>query len=207
MLRSVKKVVQTLENPHLALMTQPSSMNRFKYFIQGVKDLKTKGTIAPTSKYTSKQMLRNINFSKSNLLVELGAGDGSITRRILEQMKPEAKLYSFEIDPKFCGFLERIEDPRLHVINDSAEHLSDYLQQWGVDKVDSFISGIPFVVLPDALGNNILQQAKNALHSDGCFVQFHYSTIPKKRYEQIFDSVAIKLEVRNLPPAFVFTCH
>ena len=188
-------------------MTQPSSMNRFKYFIKGVKDFKTKGTIAPTSKYTSKRMLRNIDFSKADLLVELGAGDGSITRRILEQMHPNAKLYSFEIDPKFCEFLAKIDDPRLHIINDSAEFLTDYLKKWGVEKVDSFVSGIPFVMLPDALGDNILQQAKDALHEDGRFVQFHYSTIPKKRYKRIFDAIEIKLEVRNLPPAFVFICR
>lgn len=182
-------------------------MNRWKYFLGGVKNMKTRGTIAPTSKYTSKKMLSNIQFDKANIIVELGAGDGSITQYILEQMHPDAKLLSFEIDKSLCAvFEEKFDDPRLHVINDSAENVKDYLSDFGVSHADYVVSGIPFVMLPEELGDKILELSKSILKPDGRFIQFHYSTIPKKRYQRIFDEVDIKLEVRNLPPAFVFVC-
>lgn len=169
--------------------------------------MKTRGTIAPTSKYTSKKMLKNIEFDKADFIVELGAGDGSITEHILDQMHPNAKLISFEIDSSLCiAINEKIDDSRLRVINDSAEHIENYLKEFDVSKVDYVVSGIPFVMLPDELGDKILELSKGILKPAGRFIQFHYSTIPKKRYERIFDEVDIKLEVRNLPPAFVFIC-
>jgi len=169
--------------------------------------MKTRGTIAPTSKYTSKKMLKNIEFEKADFIVELGAGDGSITEHILKQMHADAKLLSFEIDKSLCNTIQdKFDDPRLHLINDSAENIESYLAKYGIKKVDYVISGIPFVMLPDDLGDKILQLSKDILKPTGLFIQFHYSTIPKKRYIRIFDEVDIKLEVRNLPPAFVFVC-
>jgi len=169
--------------------------------------MKTRGTIAPTSKFTSKKMLSNIQFQNAEIILELGAGDGSITKHILEKMNKNTKLISFEIDPGLCNILEEnISDPRLTLINDSAEHLIRYLTEMGHTTVDYIVSGIPFVMLPEELGDNILKVSKSVLSKDGYFIQFHYSLIPKKRYKRIFDQLDIKLEMRNLPPAFVYVC-
>lgn len=169
--------------------------------------MKTRGTIAPTSKFTSKKMLSNIRFEHAEVIVELGAGDGSITKHILSKMHKNTRLISFEIDPVLCGILnEKITDNRLTLVNDSAEHLVDYLQKMGYKKVSYVVSGIPFVMIPEALGDQILKASKSVLSEDGCFIQFHYSLIPKKRYKRIFDQLDIDLEMRNLPPAFVYVC-
>ncbi len=182
-------------------------MNRWQYFLGGVKNMKTRGTIAPTSKFTSKKMLSNIRFEDAKIIVELGAGDGSITKHILSQMREDTKLISFEIDPALSGILEEnISDPRLTLINDSAEHLVQYLNKMGYTKVDYVVSGIPFVMLPEELGDRILKVSKSVLSEKGCFIQFHYSLIPKKRYKRIFNQLDIELEMRNLPPAFVYVC-
>lgn len=169
--------------------------------------MKTRGTIAPTSKFTSKKMLSNIRFEQAEIIVELGAGDGSITKHILSKMHKNTRLLSFEIDPVLCGILkEKVSDNRLTVINDSAEFLVDYLHKMGYEKADYVVSGIPFVMIPEELGDRILKAAKSILSKEGCFIQFHYSLIPKKRYKRIFDELDINLEMRNLPPAFVYVC-
>jgi len=182
-------------------------MNRWQYFLGGVKNMKTRGTIAPTSKFTSKKMLSNIRFEQADLIVELGAGDGSITKHILSEMRKDTKLISFEIDPVLCGILkENFSDDRLTIINDSAEHLVEHLTKLGYSQADYVVSGIPFVMLPEDLGDRILKASKSILSMEGCFIQFHYSLIPKKRYKRIFNQLDIELEMRNLPPAFVYVC-
>lgn len=182
-------------------------MNRWQYFLGGVKNMKTRGTIAPTSRFTSKKMLSNIQFQEAEVIVELGAGDGSITKHILSEMREDTTLISFEIDPTLCNILkEKISDKRLVLVNDSAEHLVKYLNEHGFSKADYVVSGIPFVMLPEELGDRILKTSKAVLSEDGCFIQFHYSLIPKKRYKRIFDQLDIEIEMRNLPPAFVYVC-
>ncbi|MEM7103421.1 MAG: rRNA adenine N-6-methyltransferase family protein [Bacteroidota bacterium] len=182
-------------------------MNRLKFFLEGVKNMKTRGTVAPTSRFTSEQMLKHVNFEEAELIVELGAGDGQITKHILKKMDPATKLLSFEINDEFCQELRSIRDSRLEVVHDCAENLNSYLSREPGHKADYIISGIPFVMLPNDLGDRILEISKASLKPGGRFIQFHYSLIPKKRYHKIFDSVDIEFEVRNLPPAFVFICH
>lgn len=181
-------------------------MNRLKYFIEGVRHMKTRGTVAPTSRFTSEQMLKHIDFENAKVILELGAGDGGITKHILQRMEPDAILICFEINHDLCKDLYELSDHRLKIINDSAEYIDKYLLKYQVSEVDFIVSGIPFVMLPNELGDRILEKAHNHLRKGGRFIQFHYSLIPKKRYKQIFNKVRIEFEVRNIPPAWVFIC-
>ncbi len=181
-------------------------MNRFKYFIDGIKHMKTRGTVAPTSRFTSKQMLKPINFEQTDHILELGAGDGSITKHILRRMEPHATLFSIELNDDFCKELNDLGDPRLKVLNTSAEKMVEALSAYNLSKVDYVISGLPLVNMPKKITLDILSKAKSLLKPNGYFIQFHYSLIPKKLYLQTFDEVDIRFEVRNIPPAFVFVC-
>ncbi|MEO1435050.1 MAG: rRNA adenine N-6-methyltransferase family protein [Bacteroidota bacterium] len=181
-------------------------MNKVQFFWNSLKHIKTRGTVAPTSKFTCQHIVSHINFDQTRVVVELGAGEGCITKHLLSHLRADARLFCFEIDQMLCKQLLRINDPRLIIIQDSAEHLDHYLHLHGVEAVDAIVSGIPFIVLPNDLRTTILGQAKAALRPGGRFIQFHYSPRPKKRYEEWFDEVNVGFEVRNIPPAFVFVC-
>lgn len=179
-------------------------MSTIEFFKESIKNLKTIGTLTRSSKYLCKGMIKHVNFDDANIIVELGAGDGVITKHILNNMKPDAKLLIFEVNPKFCEMLRAIKDERLVVIEDSAEKLEIYLQQINAEKIDYIISAIPFVSLPDEVGYSIVGECYKYLKDGGSYIQVHYSFLMKKMYDTIFGNVDVNFVPFNIPPAFVF---
>lgn len=178
-------------------------MGLFSFFYEGVKTIKTTGSIAPTSKYTSKKMLEYVDFKNATCIVELGAGEGCITKHILKNMRQDAILLSFEINDKFCEDLRKIKDKRLHIIQDSAENLQQYLEAHQLEKADFIVSAIPMVVLPKNLSESIVKAAHYALRKGGNYIQLHYSKLTLDLYQTIFGNAETHREWRNLPPAVV----
>ncbi len=176
-----------------------------KFLIEGLRNIQTVGTITSTSSSTGRRMIRQIDFSKVQCIVELGAGDGVITKEILSKMTPDAKLISFEINPHFCEDLYEIKDDRLIVINDSAEKIAEYLTIHGFGFADHVISALPFSSLPLNLGESIVTKSRDALKTGGLYVQIHYSLHRKPLYERIFGNVDWELTFINVPPAFILT--
>jgi len=181
-------------------------MNSFKFLKQGLKNIKTVGTLTRSSKYLCKEVIDPIDFQSAKQIVELGAGDGVITEYILDNMTADAQLHAFEVHPEFCKVLRKLKDPRLNLVEESAEILLDYLKRQQIDQVDYIVSAIPFVALPDELAYDIVNQAQKALKPGGLYMQIHYSLLAKKIYEGIFSDVDINFVPINIPPAFVLVC-
>ena len=179
-------------------------MSYLKFIGEGLKDIRTVGTLTRSSRHLCKGMIKHIDFREANLIVELGAGDGVITEHILNNMKPDAKLLAFEVNKSFCDKLRSIKDDRLIVVEDSAEKLGEYLVELGATHTDYIISAIPFVALPKDLGSFIINECHSYLKQGGLFIQVHYSLLVKKVYESIFGNVDVNFIPLNLPPAFVF---
>ncbi len=170
-----------------------------------MRDIQTVGTITSTSSATGRRMIRQIDFAKVKCIAELGAGDGVITKEILAKMPANAKLISFEINPRFCEELDKINDNRLIVINDSAEKIAEYVQKFGFNAADHVISALPFSSLPLALGESIVTKSCDILKKGGLYVQIHYSLHRKPLYQRIFGNVDWEMTFINVPPAFILT--
>ena len=65
------------------------------------QEKKMVGAMSPSSKYLAHKMLRNIDFKKAKVIIELGPGTGIFTKKILEFMQPDAKLLVFELNDTF----------------------------------------------------------------------------------------------------------
>jgi len=178
-------------------------MEKIAFFKESLKNLKTVGTVVRSSKFVCKEMVSHVDFSKAKYIVELGAGDGVITKHILDKMSKDSILLSFEVNKKFCDQLRQINDPRLRIIEDSAENVEIYLKKENIKKIDAIISAIPFVSLPNDLGYSIVGECKKHLKKEGPFIQIHYSLLAKKIYKNVFGNVDINFVPLNLPPAFV----
>ncbi len=148
-------------------------------------------------------MIKYVDFSHAKVLVELGAGDGVITKHILKAMGPDTQLLCFEVNPSFCKVLNGIKDNRLIVVEDSAENLQAHLDKLGKGQPESIISAIPFVSLPDELSYRIVRGCKSALLPKGNFIQIHYSLLTKKMYKNVFGNVDVNFVALNIPPAFI----
>ena len=96
-------------------------------------------------------MFGKLNYSDAKVIVELGGGRGVFTHEILKLMSSECKLLVFEVNEVFCNQLKsEIQDERVTIINDSAEHIGAYLQQHQFEKqIISFLSLPNFMFSPE----------------------------------------------------------
>jgi phospholipid N-methyltransferase len=175
---------------------------------ESIRNLRETGSVAPSSRFLCRSIASKIDPEKAQVVIELGPGDGVITRYLLDRLKPTARLLIFEINPVFVEKIRStFQDPRLTVIHDSAEHIGRYLISHGIEAVDYVVSGIPFIMLPDVLAEDITAACKTWLRTGGGFIQFHYSPTMINFYRKLFGNVDVDFIPLNIPPAFVVYCR
>lgn len=166
------------------------------------------GALNPSTRFLGEKMIENVDFETSKLIIELGPGTGVFTDIIMEYLADDAKLLVFELNDHFYEQLaDRINDPRVQVIHDSAEHIEKYLTDDERKNVDVIISSLPLTVFPEKLRNAVVSTAHASLKDNGIYKQFQYSLQAKKLLESKYDDVSIKFTLKNFPPAFVYTCQ
>lgn len=169
------------------------------------KDKRVVGAISPSTRFLGEKMIENVDFDKSKLLVELGPGTGVFTDIIIDRMADDAKLFVFELNESFYNALDkRINDPRVHVIHDSAEFIEKYVEEG--QKMDVVISSLPLMVFTEDLRKKVIDAAHDCLKPTGTYIQFQYSLQSKKLLESVYKNVKVKFTMKNFPPAFVYTC-
>lgn len=172
------------------------------------KDKNMVGAIAPSSKSLAKKMMSHVDFSTDKHFVELGPGTGVFTDILIKKMAPDAKLLVLELNDLFYKELsERINDPRVQIVHDSAENISKYLNPEEVGKQNIVMSSLPLMMFPNELRGNIVSEAKKCLTEKGKYIQFQYSLQSKKYLKGQFKEVGIQFTPFNVPPAFVYTCN
>lgn len=188
--------------------SSPKKKNKIVFFFQTfLKNRQFVGSITPSSRFLVNTMLNGIDFDRAKLIVELGPGEGCLTRKLLERLRPDARVLIFEINPIFCQHLsESIHDERIEILQVSAEHIQDELTKRGLDKVDAVVSGLPLINFPDDLRTRIWQQIRLVLKFKGTYVQFHFATTLQKYYYQMFQHVRRYWVPLNVLPAFVYVC-
>ena len=180
---------------------------RFHFLRESIKNIRATGSVAPSSKYLCRGIIDQIDFALATVVVELGPGDGVITRYLLESLRPSARLLVFEVNDVFVHKLRKeFSDPRVTVIHDSAENMSRHFNIMGIEQVDYFISGIPFVMLPETLAERVIGECRAWLRQGGRFLQFHYSPLKVRFYRKMFGNAQLDFVPFNIPPALIITC-
>lgn len=183
-------------------------MNAIHFIREYIRHPRSVGAVIPSSRQLAKQITTPISFDKAACIIEYGAGTGVFTKELILHKRPETRLLVIEANASFYktlqskyGHLERV-----HVIHGSAEHVAQYMQQYGVSKVDYIVSGLPFTSLPAALSSLILGQTAEVLGQEGKFITFQYSKLKHHFFRTFFSNIQIKKVNCNVPPAYVFTC-
>lgn len=177
------------------------------FFREFLKDRKMVGSIIPSSAALVKQLIKPINFEDAKCIVELGPGNGCVTREILKRMRPDAKLLTFELNKPFCDKLESWGDQRMIVIHDSAHKIEEYLAKYGYTKADYIVSSLPLTNIPGKIKINIINGVVQTLKPGGTFTQFQYYKTAEKLLRKKFKRVSIRFTPLNIPPAFVYICQ
>ena len=177
--------------------------NKFlKTFINFTKNLKTTGAVYKTNKKVENDLCSKIN-EDCKVVVEYGTGYGNITQEILKRLPADGKLYTFEVNEEFVETVRNtIKDPRLVVINDSAENFGKYIE----GNIDCAISTIPFTLIPKEIGIEIIELTYKALNPNRYFCQALYSKFHFKKFETIFDQCTTSTVLDNIPPAHIYYC-
>jgi phospholipid N-methyltransferase len=144
------------------------------------------------------------HLSQARTVVEFGVGTGVYTEEVMKRLHPDAVFLAFEIEPDLASAVgASLQDPRLRVINDSAENAEAYLEG---AKADIIVSSIPFTSLPADVRRSVLDAARRALAPDGQMLVLQYSTTVLPDLKRFFAPIRRRLSPLNIPPAFLFAC-
>lgn len=179
---------------------------RFGDSLKLIKNIKTTGTITPSSKVLIKHLLRPIDFDKARCIVELGPGNGCVTQSILKRMHSDCELICLELDGEFAKRLQSLDDPRLHVYNACASSIRSILDELNIAEVDHVVSSLPLALIDDDIVQDILANVGSNLRDGGRFLQYQYSLANYGDVKPLFKDVKLHFTLRNMPPAFVYEC-
>ncbi len=189
-------------------------MTELMVFLKGVaKNPAGVGAVAPSSPFLADRVVSSASLREDHVIAELGAGTGSITKRILEEA-PRARLLALEPDADLARMLRR-EVPGVEVAERRAEDLPDVVREWGHLRVDRVISGLPWTLWPAWVQEPIVDAVAAAMAPQGRMVTFtylHSQVLPaslrfRKILQRYFGVVRrTRIQWANLPPAFVYVC-
>ena len=166
------------------------------------------GSIVPSSRFLIRELLSPVDWTRARVIVEYGPGVGGITAEVLRRMRPDALLIAIEMNPDFVSYLRgALTDPRLRVVEGSAESVDEILGRFGQHQADYIISGIPFSTIPAPLRERILRKTRAVLAPGGAFLVYQFSTRVLADLKRIFGYVARRFEPLNVLPAHLFFCQ
>lgn len=168
-----------------------------------LKDPKGVAALLPTSAAVVERIVSKVD--EASFIIEYGPGSGVLTRRLLERLAPDGRLLAIERNADLAARLSHeLDDPRLTVVEDSADRVGEILERRGLPPADYVLSGIPFSFFPQTTASAIVSRTHAALKPGGSFVT--YQTFYQHRrhlrvhLERCFSAVRSEVDLRNLPP-------
>lgn len=177
---------------------------RLVFFQEFLKHPLQIGSIIPSSRYLERQIVEAAGIASANVIIELGAGTGGVTRAILRAMNQHAKLLCIEINPHFHTLLRNIQDDRLIVHLSSARELKDIISLYDLDAPNAVISGIPFSTMSRSMGTQILKAISSELAPNGRFVAYQLSSRVATLCQPFLGPGLTTTEFLNIPPMRIF---
>lgn len=165
------------------------------------------GALCPSSPRLGRRMASFIPKNHKGLVVELGAGTGSVTRELLARGIPPKKLIPIEMSEKLASHL-RQRFPEIQVIQGNAAELQNLIKASAAresnSQVDFVVSSLPFRSLPEDLCQKIARQIEQTLGDSGRFIQFTYDLRSRNFIHfRRFTHLRAAIVWANIPPARV----
>lgn len=194
-------------NGHARAEKPPVFAGYWSFLLAGLQHSEQTGAIVPSQRFLVDRMICPVPTGYRGHVLELGAGTGSLTRR-LAVTRPHARITAVEINPKLAELLkralraEKLED-RIEVVAEAAEDLLVGLRR-APRKPEFIISGIPLGTLHKTQVMSLINGIYAALPPGGMYIQFQYSLLDRKKIQSRFTRVRTVPVILNFPPAFVY---
>ena len=173
----------------------------------GLTKRRQTGALLPSQRFLVDRMIAPISPTYRGRIVELGAGNGALTRRLAVRC-PAARILACEINPALANenrqLLQEVEpNGRVVVSTDTAENLLARMRDMG-ERLDYVVSGLPLAVLSRPQTWALLEAIYHVLADGGTYIQFQYSLLDRKKIRATFRSVRTVPVLLNVPPAVVY---
>lgn len=163
------------------------------------------GAVCPSSHYLASTLVKAALSEAEGLIVDLGAGTGVVTGKLLEYGVPSHSIVAVERCSTFAAGFQR-KYPGVLALEADACRLTSLLQQFRPDvPVRAVISSLPFCTLPPDIRREVSAQIATVLRQrGGLLIQYSYAWwmhFPLRRYG--FAPRQRYFVFRNVPPAIV----
>ena len=175
--------------------------------------MRSVGTVSPSSVFLARALVPQITKNDPpKVIVELGAGTGSVTEEIAHHMRPHDLLVSIEANKKLADICRETIEQQKHkgrvlCVHANAQDAGDILTMHGASAADDVVCTLPFRLLPKIETKEILKEVRNILKSGGHFIFIRYLIAPANKDVTDalpdFSVVKKKVVLRNIPPAEV----
>jgi phospholipid N-methyltransferase len=149
------------------------------FFQQALRDLHEVGSVVPSSQATAKAMTAAFRRRTSPARVlEVGAGTGPITARLVRELRPGDFLDVYEINPDYSAFLARRfeqEDTFSGVKDQVALHTADVLEIEKAPQYDYIISAVPFTAFPAPAVADFFETYRQILKPNGVLTYIEFA--------------------------------
>lgn len=189
-------------------------MNENIEFLQAfLKNPGKVGSIKPSSPELAQKMIEGITPDKNNAVLELGVGTGAITKFLQEIVSDDKSYLGIELDRDLVRLLRR-NFPDMQIVRGNAVDTAAIHQRSGIGKISYVICCLPFVSLPNEVGEQIMQQVDKFMQQGCTFRTFQYahgyyfpSAIKLREFMRTRYGKSKKspLIVKNVPPAYTLT--
>jgi phospholipid N-methyltransferase len=164
------------------------------------------GSVIPSSHVLEQRLVRHARLQRARCVVELGPGTGGTTRAFLRAMPSNGQLLAIELSETFASRLRTaVRDPRLAVVQGSAEFIDRFLADHGLPAPDAVISGIPFSTMPPKVADRIAAVVARVLAPGGRFVAYQVRPHVADYATPYLGEPRRQWELLNIPPVRVFT--
>ncbi len=161
------------------------------------------GSVVPSSRALCNRIAAQTRYSDDEIVVELGAGTGVISRALLERGLPPERLYVVEIVPDMAQHLQAAL-PGVHVVQGDARRLPNLIPPKFHGRIGTVVVGIPLVLLPLAEQRRFIDAIEAVAPGRG-FILYSYcitSPLPWKKHGLVPKREA--WTPLNFPPASVW---
>lgn len=173
-------------------------MTKARFLIEYIKHPKTLGTFIESWPALIKGILNEIKGKK--IILELGAGTGPISKKVLKHLPEDGFLRSVEIIPELYEHLKKIKNNRFEPILGNAENINNLTK----DKTfDCIISGLPLSLMSEQSLSNLLSFIKKKKIT---FIQYKYKD-ESELLSRYFNNIK-KIKVwKKFPLAVIYVCN
>ncbi|USO00704.1 MAG: methyltransferase domain-containing protein [Alphaproteobacteria bacterium] len=160
------------------------------------------GSVVPSSKHVGMAFAKNIDLSKDGVILEIGAGTGTITKSLIDCGIPRNRIVCLEIEEAFCDLLRKRFNG-VEVICSDILNLRELVHKIG--KINCFVSTLPFISLGKDQTDKILNILKPFVDSGTTYLQMSYSPffVGKSRKRGL-QTKRCGYVWKNFPPAYIY---